>query len=173
MPFKTQTLHYLALRRWHFCQSSKVPLGFSFSHLCWKFPLITKPMCCGPQCQLSLAEPRLLMARRGLRDTEPLFFQRTFPKLAGNVDTLGALGVPVISGSLLIPSPCGNVAHPPCQSLSACWKDIARQAVMSFALSARLHQKTLHCNCWPGCLHMYRNTLGLAVCEAQYAMSCK
>ncbi len=29
------------------------------------------------QCQLSLAEPLLEMARRGLRDTEPLFFQRT------------------------------------------------------------------------------------------------
>lgn len=71
------------------------------------------------QCQLSLADPLLEMARRGLRDTDPLFFQRTFPKLAGNVDPLGAVGVPGISGSLVIPCPWGNVAHPPCQSLSA------------------------------------------------------
>lgn len=129
----------------------------------------------GFQFQVSEADPLLVMALRGLRDTEPLFFQRTFPRPAGSVE-LFVLAWELDDSSTRFPftSPCGSVAEPSCcQSLSACWKECARQAVMSRARSARLHQNTRHCSCCPWCLQMYKKTLGRLTSAAQYAMSCR
>lgn len=98
-----------------------------------------------------------------------------FPRLAGNVELFVLMGeLDDSSTRFPLASPGGSVAEPfCCQSLSARWKECARQAVMSRARSARLHQNTRHCSCWPWCLQMYRKTLGRLASAAQYAMSCR
>lgn len=145
-----QSLHRAVAGHWG-CRQFRVP--------CWGCRQFRVPCWgSGSQCQMSEAEPFLVMALSGLRDRELLFFQRTLPQPSGCMELLGLVVVLCISSpsftlsfsEVRVPVLPPNTTSPsPCQSLSALWKECARQAVMSRARSARLHQNTRQCSCCP------------------------